>query len=342
MKNNRIIPVCIVGAGFGKKVLLPLCEQHSNLQVNALVLKESHPEGIPKNIEVFTNLEDALRETATELVFVASPHLFHEKHVNISLEADKHVLCEKPLATNFIVAKILQQKCLERGLIGGVDYSFRFIPARAYFSDLVRSGVIGEPRFMYLSFFRDDFNRWPSKWYYDRNQGGGMLLATGSHLIDSARLLLGSKIASLTAVIHDYNNIDVGFVINLETENGALCTIAVSHKIPGQGKHLIEVHGTNGSMFLNQDGTVIQVKHGEAKQCFIPASYFVGFVGQQLHGDARLQPVARVIDKVVSAILKSKKLELLDFKAGVENQKIIDAVRVSNKEERRVYLNEYK
>ncbi len=342
MTAKRIIPVCIVGGGFGKRVLLPVCEQHPNLQVNSLVVKENIPEDVPKHVLVFTDLVRALRETETELILIASPHAVHEYQVDVALEARKHVLCEKPLAMNFRAARTLQQKCAKLGLIGGVDYSFRFIPARAHFINLVRSGAIGAPRFLYLSFFRDDFDRWPSGWYYDRNQGGGMLLATGSHLVDSARLLLNCQIVSLEAVIHEHGGIDTGFTVTLEAESGAVCVIAVSHQIPGQGKHLIEAHGTDGSIFLNQDGAIVKVEHGELNQCPIPANCFTGFQGEKWDGNPRLQPVVRVVDEVVSAILESEPLVSLNFEAGVENQKILDATWEAHRTKRRVSLDEYK
>lgn len=342
MMDKRIVPVCIVGGGFGKRVLLPVCEQHPNLRVNSLVVKENIPEDVPKHVLVFTDLAEALKETEAELILIASPHALHEYQVDVALEAGKHVLCEKPLATNFRAAYTLQQKCTKLGLIGGVDYSFRFIPARAHFTNLVRSGTIGVLRFLYLSFFRDDFDRWPSKWYYDCNQGGGMLLATGSHLVDSACLLLNRQIVSLEAAIYEHSGIDTGFMVTLEAEGGAVCVIAVSHQIPGQGKHLIEAHGIDGSIFLNQDGAIVKVEHGELNQCPVPSTCFTGFQGKKWSGNPRLQPAARVVDEVVSAILESKPLVSLNFEAGVENQKILDAAREAHRTKRRVSLDEYK
>lgn len=338
--EERIISVCIVGGGFGKRTLLPVCIRHPNLRVSSLVVKEQIPEDVSKHVPVFTDLARALRETDAELVLIASPHSVHEYQVDIALDAGKHVLCEKPLATSFRAARVLQQKCVKLKLIGGVDYSFRFIPARAHFTDLVRSGAIGAVRFLYLSFFRDDFDRWPSKWYYDRNQGGGMLLATGSHLVDSARLLLTSQVTSLEAVIYEHGGIDTGFMINLKTESDVACMIAASHQIPGQGKHLIEAHGVDGSMFLNHDGTIIKVEHGVPNQCPIPTASFIGFRGEKWNGEPRLQPAARVVDEIVSAILESRPLVSLSFEEGVENQKILDAAWEAHLTKRKVSLNE--
>ena len=341
MTTEKTIPVCIVGGGFGKKVLLPVCEQHPRLRVTSVVVKTNIPADIQGRIPVFIDLETALHESETVLVLVASPHSLHEQQVSIALEAGKHVLCEKPLALSHDAARSLHVRCAELGLIGAVDYSFRFIPTRAYVTDLVHSGEIGAVKIAYLSFFRNDFGKWPSQWYYDRQQGGGMLLATGSHLVDSARLLLAGPITQLTASISESSGIDTGFTITMENGDGAVCLISVSHQIPGQGKHLLEVHGTDGSLFLRDNGSIVKAVNGELFPLPVPESYFNGFGGEKWSGNPRLQPTARVIDEVVSAILTETPLKAFDFAVAAKNQMLIDAAWESHRIGRRVSINEY-
>lgn len=342
MSQKKPVPVCIIGGGFGKRVLLPVCEQHPNLRVVSLVVKRNIPEDIQNRFPVFIDLSVALRKSQPELLLIASPHALHEDQVNVALEAGKHVFCEKPLALRYEAALALSRKCDELGLIGAVDYSFRFIPARAYFTDLIRSGEIGTTKFVYLSFFRNDYVKWPSAWYYDRHQGGGMLQATGSHLVDSAQLLLASPVMELTASIRESNGIDTGFTIVMETGDGTICHIAVSHQLPGQGKHLIEAHGTDGSLFLGGDGAIVKVLNGETSSYSIPESYFFGFGDEKWQDNPRLQPTARLIDKVVSSILAAAPVRDLNFAVAAENQKLLDAAWESHNTRRRILINEYK
>jgi len=342
MTAQKIVSVCIVGGGFGKRVLFPVCEQHPRLQVTSVVVNRNIPADIQKSVPVFTDFETALQESESDLVVIASPHNIHEQQVRVALEAGKHVLCEKPLALHHGAAFALSAKCTDLGLIGAVDYSFRFIPARAYLADLVHAGEIGAMKIANLSFFRNDFSSWPSRWYYDRQQGGGMLSLTGSHLIDSARLLLASPIVQLSARIFESDGIDTGFAITMEAGDGAVCNIAVSHQIPGHGKHMLEVHGTEGSLCLREDGLIVKVVNGELFPQPIPESYFIGFGGQKWNGNPRLQPTACVIDVVVSAILTSTPLKALSFTVAAENQKLLDAAWESHRTRRGVSINEYK
>ncbi|HNS34134.1 MAG TPA: Gfo/Idh/MocA family oxidoreductase [bacterium] len=342
MTQKKVIPVCIVGGGFGKRVLLPVCELHPCIRVVSLVVNCNIPEDVKNHIPIFTDLDVALRESQPDLVLIASPHALHADQVNTVLESGKHVLCEKPLALQYETASNLSHKCDELGLIGAVDYSFRFIPARAYFTELIRSGEIGAIRIAYLSFFRNDFGKWPSAWYYDRHQGGGMLQATGSHLVDSAQLLLADPVSELTATIIESNGIDTGFTIIMETGDGAVCCIAVSHQMPGLGKHLLEAHGTDGSLLLGSDGTIAKVSNGKTFPCPVPESYFIGFGNEKWEDNSRLQPTARLIDKVVSSILGSTPLQDMNFAVAAANQKLLCAAWESHRSRRRVVINEYK
>ena len=47
--------------------------------------------------EVFGDLDEALEKTSADAVYVATPVWLHVRHAVQALEADKHVLVEKPL-----------------------------------------------------------------------------------------------------------------------------------------------------------------------------------------------------------------------------------------------------
>lgn len=333
------ISVGIIGGGFGRRILLPVFLKHPALSVKWLATNHDLPVGsVPSTVKETSQWEELLNDSEVGVIAIATPHSLHAQQVKASLAAGKHVFCEKPLALNTSEAFELAKQCTEVGLVGVVNYNFRFIPSRALFQSLIENGVIGPLRSLQLSFFRDDFDRWPSGWYYDRKQGGGALLATGSHLIDAVRWLTQSEIKWVDSSISMEANIDVGFSVTMETDSSCLCSIDVSHRISGIGKHIIEAHGADGSLLLDAEGQVIFTRAEYTCRYYPTASHLTGFGENPWEGDPRLQPTARTVDLFVNHIVHSSVVLPIDFLIAAKNQAVIDAIWTSHLEQRRAVV----
>jgi predicted dehydrogenase len=75
---------------------------------------------------------------------VTATNLHYEMSL-AALEAGKHVLCEKPLATDAAQAHAMWQRARTSGLTAMVAYEFRFAPAVLGAKQLLDSGYIGRP-----------------------------------------------------------------------------------------------------------------------------------------------------------------------------------------------------
>ena len=49
---------------------------------------------------IYTNLEQLLKDDVVDAMYIASPNAYHAKQAILCLNHQKHVLCEKPLASN--------------------------------------------------------------------------------------------------------------------------------------------------------------------------------------------------------------------------------------------------
>lgn len=337
MSANKIT-IGIIGGGFGKRVILPVCLRHPRLQTKWLATRRTVPANIPTSIKITHRWQDIVEDPKVHAVIIATPHDMHAEQVRVSLATSKHVLCEKPLALGAKEAILLAKQREKTQLVGMMDYSFRFIPERRLFQELVTSGLIGNLRLLRLSFFRDDFERWPSRWYYDNSRGGGALISTGSHLVDAVHWLTQSDVHWVNAVIFWEGLIDVGFSAMLETKSGCICSIEVSHRIPGSGKHTIEAHGQNGSLLLESNGKVVKVKNGKVQEFTIKDRHRLGFGNDLWNDEPRLQPVARVIDKFVSHIISPSAVIPMSLWTAARNQAVIEAIRVSHREKKRIKI----
>lgn len=60
---------------------------------------------VPFGVKIYKNYEDMLKHEGLEAVVVASATAVHAEQAIKAIEADKHVLCEKPLSTSVEIVR---------------------------------------------------------------------------------------------------------------------------------------------------------------------------------------------------------------------------------------------
>jgi predicted dehydrogenase len=128
-----------------------------------------------------------------DLVVVA---VTHDKLAQIGLEAvqaNKHLLLEKPGAiTSWALEPVLEQ-ALERNLAVKVGYNHRFHPALQKARELVDQGALGELMYIRGRYGHGGRLGYEKEWRMRREiGGGGELLDQGCHLIDLSLWFLGN------------------------------------------------------------------------------------------------------------------------------------------------------
>lgn len=91
--TNTITDKVIKGARFDTR--FELAAVYSRTQERADMFAEKH--SIP---HTFTSLEDMAKSNLIDAVYIASPNAFHAPQSILFMNHGKHVLCEKPLASN--------------------------------------------------------------------------------------------------------------------------------------------------------------------------------------------------------------------------------------------------
>jgi predicted dehydrogenase len=93
--------------------------------------------------------EAALRDPAVAAVVVATPAATHFALARQALEAGKHVMVEKPLATSVAEVDELAHHAARRGLVLMAGHTFVYNPAVRYVKRLIDAGELGELRYIY-------------------------------------------------------------------------------------------------------------------------------------------------------------------------------------------------
>ena len=99
----------------------------------------------------FTSIEELLAGIECDAVAVATPDHLHVDVVTAALNAGKHVLVEKPLATSVGAARAMIELAERNGLVLQVNYSQRWVPEYAWIKQQIAAGSIGRPRLVQSS-----------------------------------------------------------------------------------------------------------------------------------------------------------------------------------------------
>lgn len=199
------------------------------------------------NTTIYPSLEALLSDSSIDLVVITTPSGRHFEAARAVLEAGKHVVVDKPMATSSAQIAELMRVAADRGLLLAPFHN------RRWDSDfLTLQRVLSEGQLGRLVNFESYFDRWrpvprPAPWKEDPAQGGGLLLDIGTHLIDQALVLFG-KPEAVNAEIdreRDGHGANDAFTIRLRYAGFRVTLGANCLASPGRPRFLLR--GTKGN-----------------------------------------------------------------------------------------------
>jgi predicted dehydrogenase len=122
--------------------------------------------------------EDLAADPDVDVVYVATPHVFHHENALLALNAGKHVLVEKAFTINARQAQEIVDLAAGKGLVALEAMWTRFLPHMARLREIVAGGTLGEVRKVVAS-HNQDLPRDPAHRLNDPALGGGALLDLG-------------------------------------------------------------------------------------------------------------------------------------------------------------------
>jgi len=144
--------------------------------------------GIPR---VHASYDALLADPEIEAIYNPLPNGLHCEWTLRALDAGKHVLCEKPLASNEQEATRMADAADRTGLVVAEAFHWRYHPLAARMREIVDSGELGAIRHVEagmcfpLPFFNDI--------RYQLALAGGTLMDAGCYPVSIVRFLAGSE-----------------------------------------------------------------------------------------------------------------------------------------------------
>ena len=105
----------------------------------------------------------------------------------------KHLLLEKPVALNSQQIIELQKVSQQRNLAVAVDFEYRAVPHFLQAKKILESKAIGTPWLVKLDWLMSSraSKERPWNWYSEKEKGGGVVGALGTHAFDILHWLIG-------------------------------------------------------------------------------------------------------------------------------------------------------
>lgn len=136
-------------------------------------------------------VEELVRRDDVDVVDVCTPTFLHPPAVTAALEAERHVICEKPLALAQADARAMYELAERQGVQLLVGQVLQYAPASRVLKELVRQNTYG--RLLDAQFLRlSACPQWiQDSWLFDKSKSGHIPFDLHIHDLDLLISLLG-------------------------------------------------------------------------------------------------------------------------------------------------------
>jgi predicted dehydrogenase len=205
----RNIRAAVFGTGFMGRVHTEAARRLGNVEITAVA------GSTPERARAFADRNEIERSTgdwldliadpSIEAVHILTPNELHFPMARAALEAGKHVVCEKPLATSVAEGKELVALARLTGLAHCTFHNIRAYPQTQNMRAIVASGEIGEILAIQGT-YSQDWLLYDTDWNWRIESGPSRTFADiGSHWCDLAEFVTGLRIASLCADLNTFH-----------------------------------------------------------------------------------------------------------------------------------------
>lgn len=196
MSTNGVLRWGILStANIGIKKVIPGIQKADRCEVLALASRDGAvAKAATERLGIhraYGSYEELLADPEVDAVYIPLPNHLHAQWTIAAARAGKHVLCEKPIATNAAEAQAMVDACSSSGVLLMEAFMYRLHPSWEAVLDLVASGRIGRLRAVqsWFSYFNDD----PANIRNIAEFGGGALMDVGCYSVNLSRMLFGGE-----------------------------------------------------------------------------------------------------------------------------------------------------
>lgn len=307
------------------KNVIPAMQQGRFSEVKAIASRNKEKaENIAEELGIdmtFGSYEELLESKDIDAVYNPLPNHLHVSWSIKALKADKHVLCEKPLALSYTEAQQLLFEAQKHPKLKVMEaFMYRHHPRWTKVQQLVQDGAIGELKTVqsFFSYYNDD----PENIRNKPEMGGGSLMDIGCYCISVPRFLFGEEPNRVLGSMEMDPDLYIDRMTSgiLEFPAGS-ATFTCSMQLAAHQS--VDIYGTKGRM-------TIPVPFNPPTETPTVINLYTGDESSKISIDACDQYTIQG-DLFSEAILKNTEVPT-KLEDAVANMKVVDAIEKSSKE----------
>jgi predicted dehydrogenase len=242
--------------------------KHGNLIAVCRRSDVCHDYSKEHGIKFYSNYYDLLKDKDIDAVIIATPSNLHGVQALDALKSKKHVLIDKPIASNLEEGQKIVAYAKKEQLTVAINFPLRVNPVTTILkSNLARIGKLIKMQVM--------VSHGPvrSKWQNDNKlSNGGVILDLGSHYFDLISFLTGCQPEVVnTAYREKLKNENCGFIDLTYRNFGVSVVLIRNQKVK---KNIITCAGDKGFIFADYSGREVIISNNhEINEIRCLASY---------------------------------------------------------------------
>ena len=292
------------------------------------------------NATAYTDYKELLKDESIDAISVCLPNYLHAPVSIDALNAGKHVLCEKPMATSREEAEAMIEAAKQNGKKLMIAHNQRFVASHVKAKAILESGELGKVYTFRTTFGHPGPESWSidgaGSWFFDKERAFiGALGDLGVHKSDLMRYLLG-EIVEVGALVEtnakENTDVDDNAVTVLKTENGAIGTLTASWSYVRSDDNATVIYCEKGVLRLEDDpnySLIVEYKNGET------VKYELDKIQTN---DAGGQTTSHVIENFVDCIVNDTEPPI-SGEEGMKSLDVILAALESNKTKQFIQLH---